>query len=93
MRNNHAYGIYNPILTYNFFTNNQEYLTTPTFSNLITLKDESQIEIDLILYYQEHRNSHGQRGLIIAECKSYNLFEKEDFDRMLNIETAIPPLS
>ena len=88
---NQAYGAYTVLLTLRFFSN-------ITFSNsaitpLLSFtaeKDGVEIEVDLALFFQESKSRHSKMELIFAECKTLNVFQKEDVDKMVNLSKAFP---
>jgi hypothetical protein len=48
------------------------------------------LEADFGLMWQESVYGETQDGLLFAECKSYNKFEKKDFDRMRTLAKQFP---
>jgi len=84
-----AYGIYSNLLTLRFFSQLLTAPTTPLIGFRVK-KDSKEIEIDLGLFFKDSEFSHESSKLIIAECKTYNSFEKKDVNRMKTIAKKFP---
>jgi hypothetical protein len=77
---NFADGSYSVLLSLNFFKQDRSLQITPVMSfkaKHTTLTNE--LEADLGLMWQETALGETQDGMLFAECKSYNKFERKDF--------------
>lgn len=86
-----ADGAYAVLLTLNFFEYDFSRRMTPIMS--FTAKratDDFPLEADLGIMWQESDYGDDQEGILFAECKSYNAFEKKDFSRMETIAQKFP---
>jgi hypothetical protein len=88
---NFADGSYSVLLCLNFFEQDRSLQMTPAMSfkaKHLTLPQE--MEADLGLIWQETVFGETQDGILFAECKSYNKFERKDFDRMKALAKKFP---
>lgn len=84
-----AYGVYAVLLTLRFFSKVLEGATSPLLS--FTAKHSNKnLEADLGIFYQKMIYGREKRELIFAECKTYNLFENIDIDRMKTLAKSFP---
>jgi hypothetical protein len=63
---------------------------SPAFSFTATAPNKKVIEADFAAFWRESRYGEIRDGLLFAECKTYNQFEKEDFDRMAYLAKTFP---
>jgi len=84
-----AYGVYSVLLTLRFFSQLYRGAMTPIMS-FTAEKDESKIEADLGLLFQESEFGLVKTELIFAECKTYDYFDKDDADRMMLLADQFP---
>lgn len=87
---NHADGAYCVLLTLNFFERGMHYQTTPVFSFEPAKPGGLELEADFATLWQESAFGETQDGVLFAECKSYNKFERRDYDRMRALANAFP---
>jgi hypothetical protein len=88
---NYADGGFCVLLTLNFFERNHSLQTTPVMSFDATNKGSGKpLEADFGLMWQETVYGEAQDGILFAECKSYNSFEKKDFERMRTLAKQFP---
>ena len=88
---NHGDGSYCVLLGLEFFERDHSLQTTPVLS--FTAKQASagkELEADFGLMWQDTSFGETQDGVLFAECKSYNEFQKRDFDRMEALARAFP---
>lgn len=78
---NYADGSYSVLLALRFFSKILRASTTPLMS-FSAEKDKHKIEVDLGILFQMGKYGNTKTDVIFVECKSYNLFKKEDADRM-----------
>ena len=86
-----ADGSYSVLLTLNFFQRDHSLRMTPIMS--FTAKRATpakELEADFALMWQDSAFGEEQEGMLFAECKSYNKFMKEDFDRMRTLAEQVP---
>ena len=86
-------GSYCVLLTLNFFKHSMRYQTTPAFSFEPENPEKPgflKLEADFAMLWQERAFGETQHGVLFAECKSYNKFEKRDYDRMRALAHAFP---
>jgi hypothetical protein len=80
---NFADGSYSVLLSLNFFEKDRSLQITPVLSfKAKHTASTKELESDLGLMWQETAFGETQDGMLFAECKSYNKFERRDFDRM-----------
>ena len=82
---NKAFGVYSVLLTYHFFSRVLDSPTTPIMS-FVAKKENSLIEADLALLYENSKYSYSKRDLIFVECKTHARIEQKDIDRMRYIK-------
>ena len=88
---NYADGSYCVLLGLNFFHNDRSLQTTPVMSfKARHTASGKELEADFGLMWQDTAFGETQEGMLFAECKSYNRFEKKDFDRMSAIAKEFP---
>jgi hypothetical protein len=86
-----ADGSYAVLLTLNFLQQDHSLRTTPVMS--FTAKHTStakELEADLGLMWQDTIYGESHEGILFAECKSYNEFERKDFERMKALANQFP---
>lgn len=86
---NHADGAYSVLLTLRFFSKILRVSTTPLMS-FLAKKDKHEIEADLGILLQTGKFGNTKTDVIFAECKSYNVFKKEDAARMKLLAQHFP---
>lgn len=88
---NQAYGAYTVLLTLRFFSviTFSDSAMTPLLS-FTAEKGSVQIEADLALFFQESKSRHAKRELIFAECKTFNSFQKDDINKMVDLGKMFP---
>jgi len=88
----YAEGAYSVLLTLTFFHHYGflSFRITPTFSFLAESSNQTFLEADLAFFWQESRFSGNQDGVLFCECKTYNLFKKEDYIRMNYLAEKFP---
>ena len=88
---NQAEGAYTVLLTLRFFSfiAFSSSATTPLMSFTVQ-KDGVEIEVDLALFFQKSKFENSKPELILAECKTFNSFQKKDAVRMVNLGKAFP---
>jgi len=79
---NHADGSYSVLLTHNLFQQDHSLETTPVLSFKAASKSGKNIEADYAMLWRETSYGETEEGVLFAECKSYNYFDKKDFERM-----------
>ena len=87
---NQADGAYTVLLTFRFFSELLEGATTPLMSFKIQKDDTELLEADLGLFYQRSKFSESETKIILAECKTFNLFDQTAIDRMTDLGNAFP---
>lgn len=88
---NYGDGSYSVLLTLNLFERDRSLQATPVLSfNAKHAASGRELEADLGLIWQESTAGETQDGVLFAECKSYNKFERRDFDRMRSIAREFP---
>ncbi len=88
---NYAEGSYCVLLGLNYFERDHSLQTTPVMSFKAKHKTSGkELEADFGLMWQETVYGETQDGLLFAECKSYNKFERKDFDRMRTLAKQFP---
>ena len=87
---NQADGAYTVLLTFRFFSELLEGATTPLMSFKIQKDDTELLEADLGLFYQRSKFSESETKIILAECKTFNLFDQTVIDRMTDLGNAFP---
>jgi hypothetical protein len=88
---NYGDGSYCVLLGLNFFDRDHSLQTTPVMS--FTAKNAAsskELEADFGLMWWDTAFGETQEGVLFAECKSYNKFEKKDFERMSAIAKEFP---
>lgn len=88
---NYGDGSYCVLLGLNFFQKDHSLQTTPVMS--FTAKHAASgklLEADFGIMWQDTAFGETQDGILFAECKSYNKFEKKDFERMAVIAKEFP---
>jgi hypothetical protein len=86
---NRAFGVYSVLLTLWFFMKEHSYRVTPILS-FNAKKDKKELEADLGLFLQQQMFGYSKRYLIFAECKTMNLLEKDDIDKMAILGNEFP---
>jgi len=86
---NRAFGVYSVLLTLRFFMKEHSYRVTPILS-FNARKDNRGLEADLGLFLQQQMFGYSKRHLIFAECKTMNLLEKDDVDKMAMLGNEFP---
>lgn len=86
-----AEGVLSSLLTLRIFTNlSHSEQTTPMLSYETRIRN-TDMEVDLGLFYRENRHSSDEDArLIFAECKSENSFGKGDIDKMATLAEEFP---
>ena len=84
-----AYGIYSVLLTLRFFKKQLHGATTPILS-FIANKGAISLEVDLGLFFRESKWDQSPTELVLAECKTFNHFEKKDAQRMQVVAREFP---
>lgn len=54
------------------------------------MKDDTNIEVDLGLFYKDSRFDSSKKELIFSECKTYNSFKPDDLKRLRIIARNFP---
>jgi hypothetical protein len=88
---NHGDGSFCVLLGLEFFKRDHSLQTTPVLS--FAAKQASsgkRLEADFGLMWQEASLGETQDGVLFAECKSYNEFQKKDLDRMEALADEFP---
>jgi hypothetical protein len=86
-----ADGSYSVLLTLNFLQEDQSLQMTPVMSfNARHATTGKTLEADLGVLWQETVYGETEDGTLFAECKSYNEFKREDFDRMKALAEQFP---
>jgi hypothetical protein len=84
-------GSYCVLLGLDFFQRDHSLRMTPVMSfNAKHATSGKKLEADFGLMWQDTAFGETQDGVLFAECKSYNTFEKKDFDRMEAIAAQFP---
>ena len=88
----YAEGAYTVLLGLAFFGDLKMHSVqmSPAFSFTATAPNKKVIEADFAAFWRESRYGEIRDGLLFAECKTYNQFEKEDFDRMAYLANTFP---
>ncbi|QSF42992.1 hypothetical protein [Paenibacillus tianjinensis] len=87
---NSAYGVYCVLLTYRFFAQILDGTTTTLLSSTAS-KNNKKIEFDLALHFKMNKFDDKSRSdLLFCECKTHNLFEKNDISRMRELAREFP---
>ena len=88
---NQAHGAYTVLLTLRFFSKItfSSSAATPLMS-FTAEKGKMEMEADLALFFQESESRHSKMDLIFAECKTFNSFQKDDVDKMINLSKIFP---
>ena len=88
---NQAQGAYAVLLTLRFFSmfRFDGSATTPLMS-FTAEKNETNVEADLALFFQESRFLYPKTELIFVECKTFKSFEEKDTKRMLDLGKQFP---
>lgn len=84
-----AYGAYGVLLTLHALTRDNHDKVTPILS-FDAKKGNKEIEADLCLVTEKEFRDEITQELIFAECKTYNKFEKKDFERMKTLAKEFP---
>ena len=87
---NQSHGAYTVLLTLRFFSHVSlsRRATTPLMSFTAEGERGQSIEADLALLFQDPEYQGLKTELIFAECKTFNAFQEEDKDRMVNLGAA-----
>lgn len=84
-----AYGAYSVLLTLHVLTRDHHEKVTPILS-FNAKKGNKEIEADLCLFTEKDFRDETTQELVLAECKTYNKFEKKDIDRMKTLAKEFP---
>lgn len=84
-----AYGVYSVLLTLKYFSQPHANSITPIMS-FVLKKEQKQLEVDLGLFLKEANFGRNKTYLVLAECKTYNHFKKEDIGRMKSLGKQFP---
>ena len=86
-----AHGAYTVLLTLRFFSKItfSSSAATPLMS-FIAKKGGVEMEADLAMFFQELESRNSKMELIFAECKTFNSFQKNDVDKMVNLGKTFP---
>jgi len=84
-----AQGSFSVLLTLKFFQGQHDHGVTPLFSYQAT-NDGQVLEADLSCLYKRSIWNQSAMRVIHAECKSFNLFEKRDIERLKALGCAFP---
>jgi hypothetical protein len=88
---NYGDGSYCVLLGLNFFQKDHSLQTTPVMSfNAEHAATGKHLEADFGILWQDTAFGDTQEGVLFAECKSYNEFERKDFERMEMIAGHFP---
>jgi hypothetical protein len=88
---NYGDGSYCVLLTLNVFERDHSLQTTPVMSfKGKHIASGTELEADFGLLWQETVFGETMDGVLFAECKSYNRFKREDFDRMRKLAKQFP---
>ena len=88
----HAEGAYTVLLTLDFFNEAKMHAfigITPALS-FTAESANKKIEADLGAFWKESSFGEIKEGVFFGECKTYNLFQKKDFDRMRFLAKTFP---
>lgn len=88
----YADGAYAVLLTIDFFNEHRmnTLRMTPTLSFVTEDSDKKNLEADIGAFWQESIYGERQEGILFGECKTYNKFEKKDFERMRYLAKTFP---
>lgn len=84
-----AHGAYTVLLTLRFFSFLLDGATTPLMS-FTAERGKVEMEVDLALFFQGSKFGDSKTEVIFVECKTFNVFQKKDADRMINLGDAFP---
>lgn len=84
-----AQGSFSVLLTLKFLQGHHDRGVTPLFSYQAK-KDGQVLEADLSCLYQKSTWHQSAMRVVHAECKSFNMFEKRDIERMKALGYAFP---
>lgn len=84
-----AQGSFTVLLTLKFLSGDHGRGITPLFSYKAE-KDGKELEADLTCLYKRSTWRETGTHVVHAECKSFNLFEQRDMDRMKDLAEAFP---
>ncbi|MBI4608566.1 MAG: hypothetical protein HY726_06145 [Candidatus Rokubacteria bacterium] len=84
-----GYGVYSVLLTLRFFSHLRRDATTPLLS-FTARKDGQEKEVDLGMLLQYKSFGIPQAELILAECKTFNPFTRDDCTRMRTLAESFP---
>jgi hypothetical protein len=84
-----AAGAYTSLLTWQFIAGIRDRATTPILSSEI-VKDGVKREVDLTLFCNDGRWGAPKVELLLAECKSYDVFGARDVTKMQEIGEHFP---
>jgi hypothetical protein len=88
---NYGDGSYCVLLGLNFFERDHSLQMTPVLSFRAKHRTSGrELEADFGIMWQETVYGETEDGILFAECKSYNRFEKKDFERMRNLAGQFP---
>ena len=85
-----ADGAYTVLLTLRFFSILLDRATTPLMSFEVQKDGIEPLEADLGLFCQTSKIYETKTKVILAECKTFNVFEQKDIDRMTDLGNAFP---
>jgi hypothetical protein len=86
-----ADGSYSVLLALHFLQQGRSLQTTPVMSfKAKHASTQMELEADLGVMWQEMVSGESQDGVLFAECKSYNEFERKDFERMKELAKQFP---
>ncbi|HUQ35282.1 MAG TPA: hypothetical protein VM144_02785 [Aestuariivirga sp.] len=89
---NYAEGAYAVLLTADFFDDHK--LTairmTSALSFVAKANGKKDLEADMAAFWETSIYGEKQSGILFAECKTYGVFEKRDFDRMRYLAKTFP---
>jgi hypothetical protein len=88
----YADGAYAVLLTLDFFKNRRfgTFRTTPVLSFKANGLQGECLEADVAILWQEAVFGEQKDGVLFAECKTYDQFKKQDFERMRFLATKFP---
>ena len=87
---NYADGSYTVLLAHGLFQRFRSLQTTPALSFTATSSTGEELEADYAMLWREDARGETLEGVLFAECKSYNEFEKRDFVRMKELAKRFP---
>jgi hypothetical protein len=86
-----SYGVYSVLLLLRFLSLTVDFATTPLLSFTIK-KSNIDLEVDIAVLIREFRYADDNKAplLLIAECKTYNVFTAKDIRRMTLLRKEFP---